>query len=156
MAIAEVFIIVFIFEQNKIRLARFSFGGVFRFFYWFFQLGNRNVFGVFRKCRARRYKKIAVIGIYNLFRRKFQRFDESFFEFRQKVQRSAQKCNYAVNRSALRQISNRLIYNRLKNWKCNISFFCAVIHQGLNVSFCENAATWSDCVNLLAFFCKCI
>ena len=84
----------------------------------------------------------------------FQCFDKAFFQFREKMQRSAEKCNPAVDRTALCKITDGLVDNCLKDRECNVRLSCAVIHEGLNIGLGKDPAARSDCIDTLALFSK--
>ena len=56
-----------------------------------------------------------------------QCFNKAFFQFAQEIQRSAQKRDFALQRTALRQIADSLVYDSLKNGKGDIRFGSTVV-----------------------------
>ena len=112
--------------------------------------------GIIGECRADRDKIIAVIHIDDVFIIELQCFDKAFFQFREKVQRSTEKCNCTVDRTPLREVANGLIDDRLKDGECNIRLCRTIVHECLDISLCKNAAARSDRIDALALLRKCI
>ena len=78
-----------------------------------------------------------------------QSFLEPVSQTLQEVEGAAQKYHLAGDVTALRQTGHGLIHNGLENGGGNILFSCALIQNGLDVGFCENAAAGGNGVDLL-------
>ena len=139
-----------ILEQRKIRLARLTGRCLLCTFNTRIELPYIDFLRFVRKRRTHGDKIIAVIYFYNLIVLKPQRLNKTLPQFRQKMQRAAQKSDMPRNRPPLRQIANGLIDHSLKDRQRNIRFFRPIIHQGLNVRFGKNPAARSDRIDLLS------
>ena len=91
-----------------------------------------------------------------MIRVEFQCLDKASFQFGEKVQRSAEECDIAVDGASLREVADGLVDDRLEDGECNVRFLRAVIHERLYVSLGEYAAARSDSVDALALLGECV
>ena len=99
--------------------------------------------------RAHCGKEMGIFRIHHMVRREVERADESLFQFRQKVQRTAQKGHAASDRLAAGQAGNGLIYDGLKNRGGQIRQGGAFVDQRLNVRLGKDAAAGGNGIDLL-------
>ena len=79
------------------------------------QVFESQFFGLFGKSRAHSHKISSVFHIDHFFRSHFQRFDETFLQFRKEIQGTAQESHVAGNFPALGQVADCLVNYCLEN-----------------------------------------
>ena len=97
-------------------------------------------------------KQVGIFGDDSCFVCQFQCFDETAAQFGQEVQRAAQECHMATDRLTTSQTCDGLIDYRLEDGCCQVFLFRTFVDQGLDICFCEYAATGSDGIDHFIFF----
>ena len=155
-SLLECSIIRRILKEHEVRRARFRCRSCLRTCNTRLHLPHIGCLGIIGERRADRDEIIAVIHIDDVILVKFQRLDKASFQFREKVKRSAEKGDLALNGTPLREVADGLIDHRLKDRERNIRLLCAVIHQCLNICLGKDAAARGDGIDALSLFGKCI
>ena len=91
-----------------------------------------------------------------MIRVELQCFDKAFLEFREKVQRTTEKCDVPANRPSLCEVADGLVDDRLKNGEGNIRLLRAVVHERLDIRLGKHAAARGNRVDALSLLRKCI
>ena len=98
-------------------------------------------------------KQVGILRIHHVFRCQLQCTDKGFFQFRQKMQRAAQKRHTAPNGLAAGQAGNGLIHHRLKNRGRQIRVCGPLVNQGLDVRLREHTTAGGNGIDLPVVFC---
>ena len=97
---------------------------------------------------AQRRKQVGILRIYNMLLIQLQRTDEGLLQFRQKVQRTAQKSHAAPDRLAAGKAGNGLVHHRLKDGGRQIRPGRTLVDEGLDVRLGKYAAAGGNGIDL--------
>ena len=154
MACTEGGVVVRPIEQRDIRRVRLRCSSLLRTRNARFHLPHIGFLGIIRECRADRDEIIAVIHIDNVIRIELQCFDKAFFQFREKMQGTAEKGNIAVDGTPLREVSDGLVDDRLKDRQSNVRLCRTIVHECLDIRLGKHAAARGNRVDALALLRK--
>ena len=156
MPLLERGIIRCILKEHKVRRTRFRCRSRLRTRNTRLHLPHISCLGIIGERRADRDEIIPVIHIDDVILVKLQRLNKASFQFREKVKRSAEKGNLALNGTPLCEVADGLIDHRLKDRKRNVRLLRTVVHECLNIRLGKDAAARGDCIDALSLFGKSI
>ena len=141
-------------KQCYIRRASLRCSSLFRTRNARLHLPHIGCLGIIRECRADRDEIIAVIHIDDVICVELQCFDKAFFQFREKVQGTAEKRDISANRPSLCEVADGLVDDCLKDGERDVRLLRAVVHECLDIRLGKHAAARGDRVHALSLFSK--
>ncbi len=102
--------------------------------------------------RADGSEQMGIVRVDHMLFVKLQGPDKSGLQFRQKVQRTAQKSHMPADGFSAGKAGNGLVYHSLEDGGCQIFLGGALVDQGLDICLRKNAASGCDCVERVIAF----